>query len=201
MFFTLRRLVIVNKQLTGLILLCKVFETSCQSSKCLLVLPCQWLERNRQYKFHASLDFPYPLDQRGKGERKLKFWYLNYIELWVIDFIIMSSCPHVLMSPCPHVLMSPCPHVPMSPCPHVPMSPCPHVLMSSCPHVLMSPCPHLPMSSCPHVPMSHDMITEDRSSIKPMLVSVPIPTYGRRAAVHDDSQSFTGIRHAKIPAL
>ena len=58
-FFTLWMLVIVNKQLTGLILLCKVFETSSQYSKCLLVLPYQWLVRNSQYKFHASLDFPY----------------------------------------------------------------------------------------------------------------------------------------------
>ena len=57
--FTLWKLVIVNKQLTGLILLCKVFETSSQYSKCLVVLPYQWLVKNSQYKFHASLDFPY----------------------------------------------------------------------------------------------------------------------------------------------
>ena len=50
-------LVIVNKQLTGLILLCKVFETSSQYSKCLVVLPYQWLVRNSQYKFHASFHF------------------------------------------------------------------------------------------------------------------------------------------------
>ena len=48
---------IVNNQLTGLILLCKVFETSSQSSKCLLVLPYQWLVRHRQKKFHLSLVF------------------------------------------------------------------------------------------------------------------------------------------------
>ena len=50
---------IVNNQLTGLILLCKVFETSSQSSKCLLVLPYQWLVRHRQKKFHLSLVFAY----------------------------------------------------------------------------------------------------------------------------------------------
>ena len=50
---------IVNNQLTGLILLCKVFETSSQSSKCLLVLPYQWAVRNKQNKFHWSLVFPY----------------------------------------------------------------------------------------------------------------------------------------------
>ena len=52
-------LVIVNKQLTGLILLCKVFETSSQNSKCLLVLPYQWLVRHRQKKIHLSLVFAY----------------------------------------------------------------------------------------------------------------------------------------------
>ena len=59
MFFTVWMLVIVNKQLTGLILLCKVFETSSQNSKCLLVLPYQWLVRHRQKKFHLSLVFAY----------------------------------------------------------------------------------------------------------------------------------------------
>jgi len=50
---------IVNNQLTGLVLLCKVFETSSQSSTCLLVLPHQWTVRNKQNKFYWSLVFPY----------------------------------------------------------------------------------------------------------------------------------------------
>ena len=50
---------IVNNQLTGLVLLCKVFETSSQISRCLLVLPYQWAVRNKQNKFCGSLVFPY----------------------------------------------------------------------------------------------------------------------------------------------
>ena len=50
---------IVNNQLTELILLCKVFETSSQRSKCLLVLPYQWAVRNKQNRFYWSLVFPY----------------------------------------------------------------------------------------------------------------------------------------------
>ena len=45
---------IVNNQLTGLVLLCKVFETSSQISRCLLVLPYQWAVRNKQNKICSS---------------------------------------------------------------------------------------------------------------------------------------------------
>ena len=50
---------IVNNQQTGLVLLCKVFETSSQISRCLPVLPYQWAVRNKQNKFCGSLVFPY----------------------------------------------------------------------------------------------------------------------------------------------
>ena len=66
---------IVNNQLTGLILLCKVFETSSQSSKCLLVLPYQWLVRHRQKKFHLSLVFAY-------CNKCIKIQILVFLMIW-----------------------------------------------------------------------------------------------------------------------
>ena len=70
---------IVNNQLTRLVHLCKVFETSSQISRCLMVLPYQWAVRNKQNKFCGSLVFPYCT--------------ISYHEtaIWKIDFFEKNS--------------------------------------------------------------------------------------------------------------